>query len=216
VVEGLKCATCGKVHQSLPRSFAADFPDVYANMKREERDVRTIIGSDQCIVDQKWFFIRGCLEIPVPGSTEPFLWRLWASVREEVFDEISESWEQKGRENVRGPFKGRLANSLSLYPETLNLKVKILIQPIATRPLFIVEQLEHPLAVEQQTGISEERACEIAGFFTRSDSMACRICLAFNRLFASSTPFPQQSRPCSIPLGPFHPHNHNRTSVRPQ
>jgi len=169
VTEGFKCATCGRAHQNLPRSFAADFPDVYANMKREERDVRTIIGSDQCVVDQKWFFIRGCLEIPVPGSTEPFLWGLWASILEEVFDEISESWEQQGRENVRGPFKGRLANSLSLYPETLNLKVKILIQPIATRPLFIVEQLEHPLAVEQQTGISEERAREIASLLLHQE-----------------------------------------------
>ena len=142
---------------------------MYANMKREERDLRTIIGTDQCVVDQKWFFIRGCLEIPVLSSTEPFLWGLWASVREEVFDEISESWEQKGRENVRGPFKGRLANSLSPYPETLNLKVKILIQPIATRPLFIVEQLEHPLAVEQQTSISEERAREIASLLLHQE-----------------------------------------------
>ncbi len=162
MTEGFKCATCGKTHQNLPRSFAADFPDMYSNMKREERDARAIIGSDQCVVDQQWFFIRGCLEIPVVGSTEPFLWGLWASVREEVFDEISESWEETGREKIRGPFKGRLANSLSVYAETLNLKVKILIQPAATRPLFIVEQIEHPLAIEQQNGISEDRANEMA------------------------------------------------------
>jgi hypothetical protein len=28
-------------------SFAAEFPDMYANMKREERDTRALIGSDQ-------------------------------------------------------------------------------------------------------------------------------------------------------------------------
>jgi hypothetical protein len=134
--------------------LAADFPDMYANMKREQRDIRATIGSDQCIVDQQWFFIRGCLEIPVLDSTEPFLWGLWAAVREQVFDDISENGEEKGRERIRGPFKGRLANSLSVYSETLNLKVKILVQPVATRPLFIVEELEHALAIEQQTGIS--------------------------------------------------------------
>jgi hypothetical protein len=169
VTEGFKCATCGRTHQSLPRSFAADFPDLYANMKREERDVHAIIGSDQCVVDQRWFFIRGCLEIPVLGSTEPFLWGLWASVREEVFDEISESWEEAGREKIRGPFKGRLANSLSIYPETLNLKVKILIQPVARRPLFIVEELEHPLGIEQQDGISEERSREMASLLLHQE-----------------------------------------------
>jgi hypothetical protein len=171
VTEGFKCATCGKVHQNLPRSFVADFPDVYANMKPEERDVRATIGSDQCTVDQQWFFIRGCLEIPVLGSPEPFVWGLWASVREQVFDEISESWEENGREKIRGPFKGRLANSLSVYAETLNLKVKILIQPVATRPLFKVEQLEHPLAAEQQTGISEERTREIASLLLHQEPL---------------------------------------------
>lgn len=169
VTKGFKCATCGKVHQNLPRRFAADFPDMYANMKREQRDARATIGSDQCIVDQQWFFIRGCLEIPVLGSTEPFLWGLWASVRDQVFDEISESWEETGREKIRGPFKGRLANSLSVYSETLNLKVKILIQPVATRPLFIVEELEHPLAIEQQTGISERRSQEIAALLLHQE-----------------------------------------------
>jgi hypothetical protein len=54
---------------------------MYANMTREERDARTIIGSDQCVVDQQWFFIRGCLEIPVAGSSEPFLWGLGVGAR---------------------------------------------------------------------------------------------------------------------------------------
>jgi len=169
LTENFKCATCGKIHQKLPRSFAADFPDMYANMKREEKDVRAIIGSDQCVVDQQWFFVRGCLEIPVVGSTEPFIWGLWASVREEVFDEVSESWEEAGREGTRGPFKGRLANSLSVYPDTLNLKIKIQIQPVATRPLFVVEQPEHPLAIEQQNGISEERAQETASLLLHQE-----------------------------------------------
>ncbi len=85
-----KCSTCGKVHEEVPLSFAADFPDVHANMKWEDRDVRAVIGTDQCIIDQKLFFIRDCLEIPIIGSQELFLWGLWASIREEVFDDISE------------------------------------------------------------------------------------------------------------------------------
>lgn len=156
------CVTCGKLHEGLPLSFAAEFPDSYANLTREDRDTRTVIGTDQCIIDQKWFFIRGCLEIPILDSDEMFLWGLWASVREEVFDEISECWELAGREKTRGPFKGRLDNSLCVYPPTLNLKMRITIQPLGVRPLFDIEEDDHPLADEQRSGITRARAMELA------------------------------------------------------
>jgi hypothetical protein len=162
MTETYKCSTCGKVHDEVPLSFAADFPDMYANMKREDRDVRAVIGTDQCVIDQKLFFIRGCLEIPIVGSQEVFLWGLWASVREEVFDEISESWVTPGRENLHGPFKGRIANSLSIYPETFNLRLEIVIQPAGTRPLFRLVELDHPLTIEQGSGITRSRALEMA------------------------------------------------------
>jgi hypothetical protein len=162
MIENYKCATCGEVHAGLPMSFAAEFPDQYSNMTRDERDARAVIGSDQCIIDQERFFIRGCLEIPIVGSDEVFLWGLWASVREEVFDEISECWKTVGREKCRRPFKGRLGNSLAEYPETLNLKLQLVLQPIWARPLFIVEETGHPLAIEQSLGITPERALEMA------------------------------------------------------
>jgi hypothetical protein len=162
VSDSYKCVTCGKSHEGLPLSFAADSPDMYANMNRDERDARCVRGSDQYIIDQKWFFIRGCLEIPIIGSSDIFLWGLWASVHEDVFDEISECWELAGREKSRGPFKGRLANSLSVYPETLNLKLRIVIQPLGQRPLLVVEESDHHLAIEQASGIMRNRALALA------------------------------------------------------
>lgn len=160
--ENWKCAVCGKAHEGLPMSFAADFPDMYANMTRQEREIHAIAGSDQVVIDQQWFFIRGCLELPIKQSGDIFLWGLWASVREDVYDQISDSWNLTGRERARGPFKGRLANSLSVYPSTLNLKLEIRIQPVGTRPLFFVEELGHPLASEQKSGINSRRALELA------------------------------------------------------
>jgi hypothetical protein len=135
---------------------------MYANMNRDERDARCIRGSDQYVIDQTWFFIRGCLEIPIVGSNEVFLWGLWASVQEDVFDEIEDCWELEGREKRHGPFKGRLANSLAEYPETMNLKIRILLQPIGTRPLFVIEENAHALALEQAAGVSRIRAMELA------------------------------------------------------
>src|SRR5262249_55942267 len=154
VDSGFVCRTCGQSHEGAPLSFAADFPDMYANMSESDRGARAVISSDQCIIDEAFFFIRGCLEIPLLDSSEVFIWGLWALVNEEVFNEISKSWEEEGREKHRGPFKARLANSLSVYPETLNLKLRIVIQPVGTRPLFVLQEEPHPLATAQQNGIS--------------------------------------------------------------
>jgi hypothetical protein len=83
------CHECGQSHEGIPLSFAADFPDQYANMPLEDRDNRSIIASDQCIIDSV-FYVRGLLEIPILDSDEIFLWGLWANVKEEVFDELDE------------------------------------------------------------------------------------------------------------------------------
>jgi|GEM_PF-4188272 len=44
------CATCGKNHEDVPLSFAADYFDNYANMSVDEREQRAIAGSDQCVI----------------------------------------------------------------------------------------------------------------------------------------------------------------------
>lgn len=134
---------------------------MYANLPKEVRDTRAVVGSDQCIVESQWFFLRGIVEIPIIGNDEPFLWGLWASVFEHDYGEISDCWDLHGREK-RGPYKGRIANSLSVYPETLNLKVSIIVQPVRSRPLFVIEETNHPLGVQQQPGISQQEAIELA------------------------------------------------------
>jgi hypothetical protein len=128
------CSCCGQVHTTTPFSFAADFPDNYANLNAEERDNRTVISSDQCIIDGSEFWIRGCLEIPIIGSDEVFLWGLWANLFEEDFDIVQAHWETPNRENLIGPFKGRLGNKLTLYPQTSNLKLTVRIQPARISP----------------------------------------------------------------------------------
>jgi hypothetical protein len=167
--EGYTCRTCSQYHTGVPFSFAADFPDPYANLSKDERDLRATIGSDQCILDSQSFFLRGIMEIPVIGSDQPFLWGVWASIREEVFDEISDCWELEGREKKHGPYKGRLANSLSIYPETLNLKLKIIVQPVGVRPRFVLEDDQHVLAAQQKSGISVQQAVELASFLLHSE-----------------------------------------------
>ena len=74
------CHVCGERHDDVPMSFAADYPDMYAGLSKAERDARAVIGSDQCIIDNTLYFLRGCLEVPIIGSQEVFIWGLWASI----------------------------------------------------------------------------------------------------------------------------------------
>lgn len=161
------CSSCGKEHLGLPFSFAANFPDPYANLSFDDRDSRAVVGSDQCIIDQEQFYIRGCLEIPINGTDEVFLWVVWARIKEEVFDEIADYWESEGRETCIGPYKGRLANSLAIYPDTLNLRLEVQIMPVGSRPLFLLEEEGHPMSVEQRTGISSQKAADYACLLLR-------------------------------------------------
>ena len=161
------CSCCGKEHTGVPFSFAADFPDPYANLNKDGRDARAIIGSDQCIIDQQQFYLRGCLEIPIVGTDQVFLWGLWATLWEHDFDEIAEYWDSEGRQTRIGPYKARLANTPSLYPETFNLTLSIRIMPVGERPLFVVDDLDHPLGTEQRNGISLDKAQEYACLLLR-------------------------------------------------
>jgi len=162
-VDGYFCATCKQFHSGLPISYAADFPDSYVSLKEEERERRTLIGSDQCIIDNEMYFIRGLAELRIIGFQYPFLGGLWASIWKEAFDEISEYCQTPGRGKLIGPYKGRLSNGLSEYsPTTLNLKCTIRIEPVGSRPLFFIDEHDHPLAVEQRNGISLERVQQIA------------------------------------------------------
>jgi hypothetical protein len=162
--KGFRCAQCGAIHSGLPQSYAVAFPDEYHLLSEVERKTRALIGSDQCVIDDEKYYIRGIIEIPIIGFPgELFLWGVWACVWKEDFDVISEHWNRAGRESLIGPFKGRLNNLLTGYKEsTRNLKCSIHIRPAGERPVFVMDEPTHALTREQRGGIDLERIAEFA------------------------------------------------------
>ena len=55
-----------------------------------------------------------------------------------------------------------MGNCLAEYPETLNLKLRIVLRPVGARPLFVIEEPDHALAREHLSGISRNRALAMA------------------------------------------------------
>lgn len=158
--EGFYCRTCGQFHAELPMDFGTDAPAPFDAIPENEREHRCDLTSDLCMIDDREFFIRGRLEIPVVDGPRPFIWGVWASLSEKSFRRLVEIWGKPGRES-EPPFFGWLCTSLPLYPETLLLKTHIHTRSLGQRPLIELEPTDHPLAVEQRAGITMERVREI-------------------------------------------------------
>ena len=65
------CHTCGKHHDELPFAYGTDAPDAWLAIPANERLRRGELSSDQCVIDNEFFFVRGNLEIPVIGQATP-------------------------------------------------------------------------------------------------------------------------------------------------
>jgi len=155
-----KCATCGKVHAGLPEGFGYDAPWQYGTVPKEERDRRCFLDEDYCVINEEDFFVRGCLEVPIIGQDEPFIWGVWVSLSRKNFERTRELEEDPKRVE-EPPYFGWLCSRIEIYPDTAGLKTNVHTSPVGKRPSIELEPTDHPLAVEQRIGISVERVQEI-------------------------------------------------------
>ncbi|MFE7424343.1 DUF2199 domain-containing protein [Streptomyces sp. NPDC057545] len=157
---GYTCSCCGEHHAELPMGYSTMAPDVWdASL---ENDPDSMLSSEQCVVRNEHFFIKGLIEIPVLGCEEPFSWGVWVSLSRTNFARALDVWETPGRE-AEQPYFGWLSTELGLYsPRTTNLKTNVHTRPIGRRPAVELEPTDHPLAVEQRTGITRDRVRAIA------------------------------------------------------
>jgi hypothetical protein len=156
---GFDCVTCGEYHVGLP-SPGWDYPIHYLCVPEAERDRRVELTPDACIIDRKWFFIRGCLDIPVRDHEEPLSWGVWCSISAGGFRRYEELFQQVDRDTDEA-FCGWLCSAIPSYPDTLELKTLVRVRPWPSRPYIELEPTDHPLAIDQREGITSGRAREI-------------------------------------------------------
>ncbi|HLZ64849.1 MAG TPA: DUF2199 domain-containing protein [Aliidongia sp.] len=160
-----KCTSCGEWHEGMP-TFGANAPLYYYSIPAEDRDLRCALRTDTCVVDQEHFFVRGCLEIPVHDEPEPFVWGVWISLSKNHFDQFVACFDVNHRSHI-GPFFGWLSAEFPFYPSAENLKTRAHLRDNGVRPYIELEPTDHPLAVEQRTGINVDRVAEIYGYYER-------------------------------------------------
>lgn len=156
------CATCGKVHDAEEVSFGASAPMQWELITEKERE-RSALGAEQCQIESSEgmsYYIRACLDIPIQGTERQFTWGVWCSLSEKSYAEMSEHWNEPERQRL-GPYFGWLCTKIPEYPETMHLKTMVHQRRVGQRPFVELEATDHPLAVDQRTGISETRLRQI-------------------------------------------------------
>lgn len=148
-----------KIKGQLPTSYGTLAPVYYEFATPAEREKRFELSEDLCVMDNEHFFIRGCVEIPIIGANEEFIWGVWVSLSKPNFNKVQEHWNNP--ESLE-PMLGWLSTALPYYPDTLNLKAKVHHRDNGIRPYIELEPTEHPLAVESRNGITIERIQQIA------------------------------------------------------
>jgi hypothetical protein len=153
-----RCATCGEEHEGLP-DIGMHAPDPYLDVPEEERDARTTFTEDRCTVrdeaGDEHYFVRGVISIPVLGHDEPFGLGVWVS-------QSRANYERYAANEPMEPTFGWLVNRLTHFEETtFLLKTRVHFRGGNLRPTIELEPTLHPLAVEQRSGISVERAWAI-------------------------------------------------------
>jgi hypothetical protein len=160
-LDGFVCTQCKGWHPGLPLDWAFDAPHHWDQMPEAERSSRGHLNLDFCSIDDQDFFVRSLIEIPIIGSEERFYWGVWVSLSRQNFQRTMELWDSPKRLE-EPPYFGRLSNNISVYPDTLNLKATVSAKELEWRPFIELEPTDHPLAVEQRTGITVPRVIEIA------------------------------------------------------
>ncbi|BEV13117.1 DUF2199 domain-containing protein (plasmid) [Asticcacaulis sp. DW145] len=172
-----QCACCGKTYSGSP-SFAYLKPSYYFDIPENDRDERITIDTDLCHIKGRVedssddiFAIRATLDIPILGMKDPFCWGVWVTQSRENFYRYVETFAEDQSDVVTF---GWLAVTMPIYNKCPpdqpheHLGCDVSWAGEGQRPKIFVQEVDHPLFVDQRDGITRDRAVEIAKSFMRT------------------------------------------------
>ncbi|WP_348264134.1 DUF2199 domain-containing protein [Telmatobacter sp. DSM 110680] len=167
-----KCASCDEWHTGPCLDFGFSEPHYWdknqekasrwTNLvpRRLKKPSKTFLDSDYCSIDDESFFVRGLIHLPIIGAADSFCWGVWGSLSRANYEALLKADDEHCNVELP-PMFSWLSTQIPGYPETLNLKMWVLIQEPGMRPHFRLERGDHPLCMEYHHGISPSRVKEI-------------------------------------------------------
>ena len=122
--------------------LGSDAPALWCMLPESERASRALLSSDQCVIDNEHFFVRGRILLAIVNSDDSFIWLAWVSLSAKSFERMSELWDTEGRES-EPPYFGWLRCELPYEQSTLRLKTAVHTMPLGERRKIQIRAEDH-------------------------------------------------------------------------
>ncbi len=124
-------------------------------------DPRNYLLQDFCVIDNRQFFIRTVLELPVAGAGDSRLaFSLWASVSALHFDRYGDTFSFANQSEM-GTFPAKVANRLGSFANTIDVACTVFPQNDGKRPLLAIDDGTHELGQAQRGGLSVDQLLDL-------------------------------------------------------
>lgn len=153
-----KCGKCDEWHSGPCFDFGYDEPFYWSGEYAKAGN--SFLNADYCSIEDRDFFVRGVIHLPIVGTGETFRWGVWGSLKRENFEKVLQADDDPKTAELE-PMFSWLSTKIAEYPDTLNVKMYAHIQGPRTRPHFELEASDHLLSIEYHHGITPERVREI-------------------------------------------------------
>lgn len=163
-----RCECCGMEYDEMPLCFGSDYPDYYFSVPLEEREERVELAESLCVIDEKHFFHRGSLIIPINDYEEDLIFNVWTSISEDNFGLRMDLWGDPNRVNQE-PYFGWLQNYIPTYGDTLNKKTIAIENEVGLIPRIQMIEENHELTIDQEKGIDLNKAKMIVNQILRKE-----------------------------------------------
>jgi len=153
------CQCCGKVYNEVPLCFGTDYPYFYYSLPLDEIGTRVELTESLCVIDERYFFHRGRITIPIVDYHEDLIFNVWTTISEENFRLRNDVWHDDDR-TKHGPYFGWLQTIVPTYDQTINIKTMAYENEPGLIPTIKVIEDLHPLKTDQEKGITFKEALE--------------------------------------------------------
>lgn len=157
--ELLRCPCCGKLVPPHDMELAYRLPDAIACMSQEAVDEHCKYNNDYVVCEDKYFYIRCVIILPIHDSGRDYAIGAWAQVSQNSFNRIWDLWDEEDQSSEQ-PIRGLLANNVHLNKNCEDSEVEVHLTGASTRPVILIKDPECSLFQEQQYGITIHRASE--------------------------------------------------------
>jgi len=133
----------------------------------DERERRIEIQESLCVVDGQHFFHRGRLAIPINNHDQDLIFNVWTSISGDNFKKRNDLWNDPNRIREE-PYFGWLQTTVPTYGDTLNIKTIAIENEVGFIPTIRMIEEGHQLMIDQENGISFDKALEIVDIILTS------------------------------------------------